>query len=190
MRSWQSRVRLMVFLSWGNFTLHRSVCSRSNSIYRRSQRQPSSIEGSRKNGGRCGHDPEVMSGKAVIQALPLFGAQGLSCSPWHRAAPSSALYHRLLRLAVRLAMFVVVFIALLCCGLRVYTAYLAHRAVALLDEAARIQVGATEDSILPLVSRYGGQKQIPPPPEDIENCPNKADCEYQNAHIPGLPLRN
>src|ERR1700722_18496055 len=54
MTSWQSRVRLMVFLCWGNFTLHRSVCSRSNSIYRRSQRQPSSIEGSRKNGGRSG----------------------------------------------------------------------------------------------------------------------------------------
>ena len=81
-------------------------------------------------------------------------------------------------------MFLVALIALLCCSLRVYTIYLAHRAVALLDEAARIQVGATEGSILPLVSRYGGQKQIPPPPEDIENCPNKADCEYRNAHTP------
>jgi hypothetical protein len=100
------------------------------------------------------------------------------------AAPSSALYRRLLRLASRITMFLAVLIALLCGGLRVYTARLAHRAVSLLDEAARIQVGATEDSVLPLVSRYDGQKLIPSPPEDIEDCPNKAECEYDNAHIP------
>jgi hypothetical protein len=96
----------------------------------------------------------------------------------------SALFHRPLRLARRLTIFAVLLIALLCCGLRVYSAYLAHRAIALLNEAARIPVGAAEDSILPLVTRYGGQKQMPSPPEDIEDCPNKADCEYRNAHIP------
>lgn len=108
-----------------------------------------------------------------------------------------ALYHRLLRFAFRLTMVVVVLFALLCCGLRVYTVYLAHRAVALLDEAASIQVGATEDSILPLVSRYGGQKQIPSPPQPTDTCPvtldgvclqstpeSHADREYRNAHNP------
>src|SRR5580658_8472413 len=99
------------------------------------------------------------------------------------AAPSSALYHRLLRLALRFTMFVFIFIALMSCGLRVYTTYLVHRAVALLDEAASIPVGATEDSILPLVSRYGGRKHIPSPAEGIEDCANKADCEHNNAHI-------
>jgi len=117
-------------------------------------------------------------------AIAIWGL-GLKLFPMAPAALSSALYHRLSRLVLRLTMFIVVLIALLCCGLRVYTTYLAHRAVALLDEAARIPVGATEESILPLVSRYGGQKQISPPPEDIEDCPNKADCEYRNAHIPG-----
>jgi hypothetical protein len=102
------------------------------------------------------------------------------------AVLSIALYHRLLRLALRLTLFVVILIALLGCGLRVYTAYLVHRAVALLDEAARIPVGVTEDSILPIVSRFGGRKQIPSSPEGIEDCANKADradCEYNNAHI-------
>ena len=103
-----------------------------------------------------------------------------------RSSPSSALYHRLLRLALRITVFVVVLIALLGCGLRVYTTYLVHRVVSLLDEATRIPVGSAEDSILPLVSRFGGKKQIPSPPEGIEDCANKADkadCEYSNAHI-------
>ncbi len=112
------------------------------------------------------------------------GGSRINLFPMAPTASSSALYNPLLRLVLRLTMLVVVLIALLCCGLRVYTAYLVHRAVALLDEAARIAVGAAEDSILPLVSRYGGQRQIPSPPEDIQDCPNKADCEYRNAHIP------
>jgi len=116
-------------------------------------------------------------------ATAIWGS-GIKLFPMAPAAPSTALYHRLLRLSLRLTMFLAVLIALLCCGLRIYTAYLVHRAIVLLDETARIPVGTTEDSILPLVSRYGGQKQIPSPPEDIEDCPNKADCEYHNAHIP------
>lgn len=99
-------------------------------------------------------------------------------------APSfRAFYHRLPRPAIRLTVAALILIALLCCGLRVYAAHLAHRAVALLDEATRIPVGAAEDSILPLVSRFGGRKQISPPPEGIEDCANKADCDYNDAHI-------
>ncbi len=94
------------------------------------------------------------------------------------------LYQRLLRLGLRLTLAVFVFIALVYCGLRVYTSYHADRAISLLAEATRIQVGATEDSILPLVARYGGVKWTPPPPIPTDDCPIKAECEYQNAHIP------
>jgi len=126
----------------------------------------------------------VTDGWPVIQALLCYRRSGIKLFRMAPAVLSIALYHRLLRLALCLTMFVVILIALLGCSLRIYTAYLVHRAVALLDEAARIPVGATEDSILPLVSRYGGQRQIPPPPEDVEDCLNKTDCEYHNAHIP------
>jgi hypothetical protein len=81
-------------------------------------------------------------------------------------------------------MAALVLIALLYCGLRIYTGYLTHRATSLLDEATRIQVGATEDSILPLVSRYHGVKWTPPPPTPIDDCSDKAECEYRNARIP------
>jgi hypothetical protein len=83
--------------------------------------------------------------------------------------------------------------ALLYCGLRTYTGYLTHRAISLLDEATRIQVGATEDSILPLVSHYRGVRWTPPPPTPIDDCPKPAECEYRNVHIPNYaypPLGN
>jgi hypothetical protein len=96
----------------------------------------------------------------------------------------SSLYHRLLRLAFGLTMAALVLIALLYCGLRAYTGYLAHRAFSLLDEAARIQVGATEGSILPFVARYGCVKWIPESPIPTDDCPIKANCEYHNAHLP------
>jgi hypothetical protein len=100
------------------------------------------------------------------------------------AIPSKVLYRGLPRLVLRLTMFVVVFIALLCCGLRAYTAYLAHRAVSVLAEAARIQVGATERSILPLVARYGAVKWRPQQPISTADCPDKAGCERFNANLP------
>jgi len=96
--------------------------------------------------------------------------------------PSGALCHRLLRLALRLTMAALVLIALLYCGLRIYAGYLAHRAVSLLAEADCIQVGATEDSILPLVARYGAFKWKPESPIPTDGCPDKARCEYYNAH--------
>jgi len=88
------------------------------------------------------------------------------------------------RLALRLVVVGFVLIVLLFCGLRVYTVYSTHRAVLLLDEATRIQIGATENSILPLVTSYSGVKQAPPPPERTDDCPSKADCEFWNAHLP------
>ena len=95
-----------------------------------------------------------------------------------------AVYHGLLCLTLRLTMALLVLMALLYCGLRAYTVYITSRAVSLLDDATHIQIGATEESILPFVSRYGGRRWTSPVPEDTGDCPNKADCEYYNAHIP------
>ena len=97
---------------------------------------------------------------------------------------SRALYRCPPRLAPRLILVGLGLIVLLYCGARAYTDYITHRAMALLDEAARIQVGATEDSVLPLVARYGGIKGTPWLAEDLNDCPDKAECEYHNAHIP------
>jgi hypothetical protein len=105
----------------------------------------------------------------------------LSMSP---TAFLRALSHRARQLAFKFAISAIVLIVLLCCGLRAYTVYIGHRAITLLDEAAQIPVGATEDSILPLVHRYSGFKRAAPKPTPTADCPDKADCEYQNAHIP------
>jgi hypothetical protein len=69
------------------------------------------------------------------------------------------------------------------CGLRLYTVNLGHRSIALLNEAARIPIGASEDSILPLTVRYGGIKWTLPP-HTCDDSTDKVGCEYQNAHRP------
>jgi hypothetical protein len=96
----------------------------------------------------------------------------------------NALYHRVCHLVPRLAIFGFALILLLYCGLRVYTGYMAHRAFTLLDEVSRIQVGSTEDSVLPLVASYGGLKRFPLPPTPTDDCADKAYCAYLNARIP------
>ncbi len=83
-----------------------------------------------------------------------------------------------------MAIAAIVLVLILCCGLRIYAAHMANRAFTLLDEASRIAVGSTEDSVLPLVARYGGVKRIDEPSIQIDNCSNGADCDYQNAHKP------
>ena len=98
-----------------------------------------------------------------------------------------ALYPRLLRLALRFTIAALVFIAILYCSLRAYTGYLAHRAVSLLAEAARIQVGATEDSILPLVARYGGVKWVPETPVPIDDCPTERTASTITRICPTTP---
>jgi hypothetical protein len=112
-------------------------------------------------------------------------------------ATMRTLNHRLRRLALRFSVAALILIVLLYCGLRVYTVYLTHRAVLLLDEATRVQIGATEGSMLPLIAHYGGVKQAPPSPEPTDDCPvtvdgvclqlppqSRADREYLNAHLP------
>jgi hypothetical protein len=88
------------------------------------------------------------------------------------------------RFACRLGVATLVLIVLLYCGLRAYTVYLTHRAVLVLDEAARIQVGSTERSILPFVARYGAVKWKPQQPISTNDCPDKASCERFNANLP------
>jgi hypothetical protein len=108
-----------------------------------------------------------------------------------------ALNTGLLRFAIRFAVAALVLIIVLFCGFRAYTVYLTHRAVLLLDEATRIQIGANEDSILPFVARYGFVKQAPPSPEPTGNCPvttdgicldlspqSREELDYWNAHRP------
>ena len=51
---------------------------------------------------------------------------------------------------------------LVCCfGLRAYSRYTVHRALSMLSEAALIKVGDNEETVLPLVARYGGTKRYP-----------------------------
>jgi hypothetical protein len=108
-----------------------------------------------------------------------------------------ALNTGLLRFTVRFAVGALVLIIVLFCGFRAYTVYLTHRAVLLLDEATRIQIGANEDSILPLVARYSFVKQAQSPAEPSDHCfgpPNgiclelspqsREELEYWNAHRP------
>lgn len=95
-----------------------------------------------------------------------------------------AFYLRLLRLRLRISISVLLIVVFAYGGLRAYTVYLTHRAVILLGEATHIQIGDSEESVLPLVARYGGVKQLPPPPEPTDDCRIKAACKDRNAHIP------
>jgi hypothetical protein len=54
-------------------------------------------------------------------------------------------------------------VALLVCsvGLRIYSRHAVHRALSMLSEAALIKVGDNEETVLPLVARYGGAKRYP-----------------------------
>jgi len=118
------------------------------------------------------------------QKTPRLDPKSVKLFPMQSPLFLRALSRRLLRLVLRLTVAALVLIALLYCGLRAYTVYLTHRAVALLDEATRIQVGATEDSILPLVARYGAVKWIPESPVSCDDTVNKSACADHNAHLP------
>ncbi|HTJ29524.1 MAG TPA: hypothetical protein VL346_03450 [Acidobacteriaceae bacterium] len=53
-----------------------------------------------------------------------------------------------------------------------------------MKEAVRIQVGASEDSVRPLLGEYRSVKLQPQPPLSIDDCPDKTECAYENARIP------
>jgi len=84
----------------------------------------------------------------------------------------------------RVGIATLVFVALLYSGLRIYSVYCTHRVVSLMEKAARIQIGAGEESIRPLLERFNGVKLQPEPRLSVDDCPDKAECAYQNAQIP------
>ena len=65
--------------------------------------------------------------------------------------------HRWLRLTVVALILVIAILG----TLGIYAHYEAHRAMSLIAEAARVQVGDSEASILQLVKRYGGRIRFP-----------------------------
>lgn len=91
---------------------------------------------------------------------------------------------RVSQIALRFAIAASGVALLIYCGLRVYTIDLGHRSTILLGEAAQIQIGTSEDSILPIVTRYKGLKWTPPRPGPVDDCVDKAACEYENEHRP------
>ncbi len=64
-------------------------------------------------------------------------------------------------------------------ALRAYVQYEAHRATLMLAEAARVQVGATEASVLQLVNRYGGYKWTLEPLPPRKNWVDPQEYDYQ-----------
>jgi len=64
-------------------------------------------------------------------------------------------------------------------SLRAYGEYEAHRAMSMLAEASRVQIGDTEISVLMLVKRYGGYKWTPGPLSPRENWVDKDEYDYQ-----------
>lgn len=99
------------------------------------------------------------------------------------------LHNRVFQFGLRLGIAAFLIVLLIYGGLRVYMLNLGHTSTSLLEEAARIHIGASEDSILPLVVRYRGVKWTPPPPGPVDDCVDKAACEYQDAHLPDYQYR-
>jgi hypothetical protein len=88
------------------------------------------------------------------------------------------------KLALRGALVAVTLLLTLWAGLFVYKFYLAHRVTVLLKEAAQIQIGASEASILPFVSRYKGARFAAWQAQQIDDCPDRAECAYMNSQLP------
>jgi hypothetical protein len=87
--------------------------------------------------------------------------------------------HHRRRLGLRLVIAALVLAAALYGSLRAYVEYEAHRATSMLAEASRVQVGATEASVLQLIRRYGGYKWTPEPLPPREDWTDLYEYEYQ-----------
>src|SRR5271165_3368657 len=83
------------------------------------------------------------------------------------------------RLWFKLFVAVIAVTAIVCLLPRIYVAYKVHRATSLLAEASRVQIGATEASILPLIKRYGGYKFTLPPLSPKDDWTDLEEYEYQ-----------
>ena len=97
---------------------------------------------------------------------------------WSRARWSGITLHRW-RLGLRFVIAALVLAATLYGSLRAYVEYEAHRATSMLAEASRVQIGATEASVLQLIRRYGGYKWTPEPLSPRENWTDLHEYDYQ-----------
>ncbi len=83
--------------------------------------------------------------------------------------------HRWLRLAI-----LVLILAIATWGsLWIYVHYEADRAMSMIAEAARVRVGDSEASILPLVKRYGGFQRAAEPLPPREEAQDKREYDYR-----------
>lgn len=79
-----------------------------------------------------------------------------------RTVLNTHLFHVRRALTARnIALTATAIVFMCCCGLRVYSNYMVHRAFPLLSEATSIKVGNSEGSVLGLVARYDGSKWFP-----------------------------
>lgn len=83
------------------------------------------------------------------------------------------------RVLLRFAIFASL-LALCFCGLaNIYNRYEAHRATALLAEVSHLEIGDSEESALPVVTRYEGFKWTPEPLPPKEQWIEPQEYEYQ-----------
>ena len=81
--------------------------------------------------------------------------------------------------ALRIAVAALALVSLLCGATRLYVEYEANRALIMLADLSRINIGQTEASVLQLVSRYSGFKWTPEPLSPREQWVDKQEYDYQ-----------
>jgi hypothetical protein len=93
--------------------------------------------------------------------------------------PRFGITHSSRRLELRFVVAAVVLAVVLFASLRAYFEYETHRAKSLLAEASRVQIGAAEASVLPMVKRYDGYKWKPEPLPPKDQWIEKDEYDYQ-----------
>lgn len=111
-------------------------------------------------------------------------AAGIKLDAMAAGISSQLRFSRWHRMVLPFILAVFTLAVLIYCGLRIYTIKLAHRSIDLLEEASQIPIGAEEDSILPLVARYGGSRWTPPSLGRSDDCVDKSACEEEKARTP------
>jgi len=89
------------------------------------------------------------------------------------------LWARVRHFGLRLVVAVLAIIAVLYVSVRAYVGYEVHRAMSMLAEASRLQIGAAEATVLPMVKRYGGFKWTPEPLPPGKDCMDPEECDYE-----------
>jgi len=86
---------------------------------------------------------------------------------------------RLLHFGSRLVVAMLATIVVAIVFVRVYVEYEIHRATSMLAEASRVQIGAPETAVLPLVKQYSGFKWAPDSLGPREDWIDKDEYDYQ-----------